>query len=64
MANANKTIKDNVVLKEQSHAQGRRKIKKDINTFSPAEMFVLPSASLAERAPMPIDGKTIHKNLQ
>lgn len=29
-----------------------------MNTFSPAEMFVLPSASRAERAPMPIDGKT------
>ena len=29
-----------------------------MNTFSPAETFVLPSASLAERAPMPIDGKT------
>lgn len=29
-----------------------------MNTFSPAEMFVLPSASRAESAPMPMDGKT------
>lgn len=30
-----------------------------IDTFSPAEVLVLPSASLADRAPVPIDGKTV-----
>jgi hypothetical protein len=38
--------------------------KKEIITFSPAERLVLPSASLAERAPMPIDGKTITQQIK
>lgn len=31
------------------------------HTFSPAELLLLPSASLAERAPMPTDGNTEEK---
>lgn len=30
-------------------------------TLSPADMLALPSASLTERALMPVDGKTAHK---
>lgn len=32
-----------------------------VYTFSAAVILVLPSASLAERAPMPTDGKTVQK---
>lgn len=31
---------------------------RDFLTFSPEDILALPSASLAERAPMPVDGKT------
>lgn len=34
-----------------------------IKTFSPADMLLLPSASRAERDPMPIDGKTANCKL-
>lgn len=33
-------------------------------TFSAAVILVLPSASLADRAPMPTDGKTVQIDIQ
>lgn len=31
------------------------------STFSPADIFDLPSASLADSAPIPVDGRTADK---
>jgi hypothetical protein len=46
------------LLKEKRKESNNANNQLKMNTFSPAEMFVLPSASRVERAPMPIDGKT------
>lgn len=35
-----------------------------VYTFSAAVILVLPSASLADRAPMPTDGKTVQNDIQ
>lgn len=45
-------------MRVETQAQGNIIIIYAAHTFSPAELLLLPSASLAERDPMPIDGKT------
>ena len=57
LLNLNAKSGNTIFLKENIDST---KVQK--NTLSPEEIFVLPSASLAERAPIPIDGKTVfHK---
>lgn len=40
------------------HKDGGWKHIKGIHTFSAEDILALPSASLAERAPIPVDGNT------
>lgn len=52
------------VLLIQEETGNKRKVMWDIYTFSPAEMLVLPSASLEDGVPMPADSNTVHKMVQ